>query len=189
MKAHPAPNHGDGAGRWLSTASPSQSSSLRADQHQMKADAARGKARGDMRRLTCVAGNDPQHDRSGNRAGFIGFPNPRLCGAMSRASHCRSAAGISPHSRRPVLETLPGIGLNSPAERIRAARGAFNSVHGFGANRSIAHSVTHKPLHNLALREIQHLTAALSNSVFVRCINKCQQARTNNCHSVTRGVE
>lgn len=74
-------------------------------------------------------------------------------------SHYRSAAGnSSPHSRRPVLETLPGIGLHFPAERIRAARGGLYSVRVLGSTPSRAQSLADQHLHKLAVAKINHLS-------------------------------
>lgn len=175
MQGRLAPNYGDGAGRWLSTASPSQSSSLRTDQHQMKADAARGKARGDTRRLTPAA-----HKAQARRLGR-GDVTPVL-------SHCRSAASISPHSRRPVLETLPGIGLHFPAERIRAARGAFNSIAGSRANAS-RQSLRDKPPYQVAIAEIHHLTNRLSSSAVLVGIDPNENGLTHAKRSFAPGAK
>ncbi len=160
--------------------------SSRNHQQQRCAQTERGNSSLGLSAHTCVAGNDPQHDRSGNRAGFNGSSYAQTGGAMSRAFHCRSAAGISPHSRRPVLDTLlSGIGLNSPAERIRAARGAFNSVRIPDCRPVCAQLLQDEHPQYRALPVIKH-PSALSSSL-ICWINKCQQARTNNCHSVTRG--
>lgn len=151
MTALPHTSGDGGAGR-----EPRAISSSRTDQHQRQMRTERGNSLGTYAPV-CVAGNDPQHNRPGNRAGFNGFAPSQTRGAMSRASHCRSAhvfllpalsrkAGVRPSGHRP----------HSPAERIRAARGAFPFPRAPDCRPVRAQSLTHKPLHYLASREIQH---------------------------------
>lgn len=184
MKALLAPNS---RGAALAYPKARATSSSRPYQRQMGADTERGQslALGMCRLALAVV---YAQDRPVLRAG-IKAPTLHTCrGHIALGlSLCRSAAGnSSPPSRRSVLETLPGIGLHFPAERIRAARGGLYSVRVLGSTPSRAQSLADQHLHKLAVAKINHLTNALSSSL-ICCINKCTQARTNNCHSVTRG--
>lgn len=151
---------GDGwAGR-----EPKATSSSRTDQHQMKADAARGNARGVMRRLTPAA-----HKAQDRRLGRGDAPRS--------LSHCRSAhVSLLPAlSRRPVF-VQAGTGRTFPAERICAARGAFLFTRVSDCRPARAQSLAHQQTVN-SPADVLHLNA-LSNIDLTCWFNKCQQVRT-----------
>lgn len=81
-------------------------------------------------------------------------------------SHCRSARTffLPVLGRGRMLIPSWVSGLYFPAERIRAARGAFNSVRVPDCRPAHAQSLRDKPAYQVAIAEIHHLSNRLSSS-------------------------
>ena len=131
----------------------------RSYQHQRQMRTGRGNPWGTCAPV-CVAGNDPQHDRSGNRAGFIGLPNP---------SKTRRGFGLGGLSRIqiPTIDRsgfLPRSVGQLRGCAVKAAPRYFHSVRALGLTPSRAQSLANQHLHKLAVAKIHHLTNRLSSS-------------------------
>jgi hypothetical protein len=126
------------------------------DQHQMKADAAWGKTRGVMRRLTsAVAGHNTQDWSSLTvRAGFQSPFKLANRGAVVPALYSHRLDSSSP-SRRPAPWFLPrGVGHYSGELRDTARRRSF--IHRANGSTRGAKSIPHQPQVHIAGRVLTH---------------------------------
>lgn len=84
-----------------------------------------------------------------------------------------------PPGRWPVRFSSSRIGHHFPAERHCAARGGFYSVRTFGANRSSAQSLPHQPLEQIAAAVVVHHSLRLSSSLASRWIDPNENGLTH----------
>lgn len=106
--------------------------------------------------------------------------------ASRRLSHlCFQIGGFSSSPRRrSALINLPlSVDQTLPVRAIRGCARFFIDAIRLPASR--VQSLSDQQL-SKSFADLDHFSKRLSLS-FVCCINKCSQARTNSCHSVTRG--